>query len=381
MKKHKIAFYEAHFSFFTGAQQSLLCIMSLLKENGHEVTLILAGEGELANQSRANNIHVCIVPYSQKTSVINTQLNSIKNLYKLLNYNLRIRKLLVKLEADFLVCNNHIAVLLTGLAGKSARKKLIWNINSDRKNHLTDTFALLISNEIITISEGVKNMFSIGSFKKHEHKFTTIHTGFPLEKFSKNLAIINPSDKIIIGIVGTIHEGKGYTELIEVFKRISDKYNHVDLHIAGKPPHNITRRKYLDNLDKTILSYEIENRVHFKGWYANIETFLAEIDIFIQMSRNEGLPRAVIEAMAMHIPVVATKAGGTYEAVEDEKSGFLIDIGDTEEAINKLSFFIENKDARIAFGKRGREIVEEKFQPDVYLKNFEAVLNKYAKTR
>jgi Glycosyl transferases group 1 len=94
-------------------------------------------------------------------------------------------------------------------------------------------------------------------------------------------------------------------------------------------------------------------------------------------SHTEGLPNAVLEACAANVPVVATKAGGTVEVVEDGVNGFLVPIGDTEAMAGRLIDMLADENRRSDMGLVGRQRVVEQFsfsaQADLYCQLFEEV--------
>lgn len=90
----------------------------------------------------------------------------------------------------------------------------------------------------------------------------------------------------------------------------------------------------------------------------NVRALLAESDIFVLPSAWEGLPRSVIEAMAVGLPVVGTDVGGINELVVDGETGWLVPLGDTEALAEALASLLLDRDARLRMGSRGRKRIE-----------------------
>ena len=81
-------------------------------------------------------------------------------------------------------------------------------------------------------------------------------------------------------------------------------------------------------------------------------------------------PLSCREAMAMQNPVVATKVGGIPEMIYDNETGFLVDEGDYNKWIEKLSLFINDKELSQKIGNKARKLVIEKFNWDILAKKF-----------
>jgi glycosyltransferase involved in cell wall biosynthesis len=129
-----------------------------------------------------------------------------------------------------------------------------------------------------------------------------------------------------------------------------------ELHIAGDGP----QRPELEN-QANILG--IADRVFFKGWMRRPEltVVMREMDIFAFASRDEGMPNAVLEAMASGLPVVATRITGNEELVVPEKTGLLVSSESPDELAVALSRLIQNEALRSAMGRSGRQKVEEEY--------------------
>ena len=111
-------------------------------------------------------------------------------------------------------------------------------------------------------------------------------------------------------------------------------------------------------------------QVKLLGWVVGTEKdrVLAEASVFILPSYAEGLPMAILEAMAYGLPVISTPVGGIPEAVINGKTGFLVDPGDVQALSARLSLLLENPELCRELGANARQLVEEKFQVDAILR-------------
>jgi O-antigen/teichoic acid export membrane protein/glycosyltransferase involved in cell wall biosynthesis len=105
----------------------------------------------------------------------------------------------------------------------------------------------------------------------------------------------------------------------------------------------------------------LEDVVEFLGRRADVERLLATSDIATLVSVREGIPRAVLEAMASGLPVVATDVPGTREAVGHRETGLLVPLGDGEALADALAFLAARPNARHWMGRRGRALAVKRF--------------------
>jgi len=142
-------------------------------------------------------------------------------------------------------------------------------------------------------------------------------------------------EDLIIGSVGRLDKVKGFDTLIQAFSKISVKYKNTFLYIIGEGK----ERKYLEQL---IANSNLKNKVKLLGQKQNISDFLNAFDFFVSSSYWEGLPLAVLEAMANKKTIIATACGGTKEVIVDEKTGLLARIGDARSLEQKIDEAIKN---------------------------------------
>lgn len=118
--------------------------------------------------------------------------------------------------------------------------------------------------------------------------------------------------------------------------------------------------------------------VHFLGTRQDARGLLDAFDVFTLTSRVEGLPIALLEAMALGKPIVATRAGGVPEALANGESGLLVDIGDEVGLAAGIVTLLKDRDLGRRLGARARQVVQERFSASAmaqsYLDVYRAVL-------
>ncbi len=121
--------------------------------------------------------------------------------------------------------------------------------------------------------------------------------------------------------------------------------------------------EYSNELKKFVKSEGVQDNVIFTGDVDNPFVPLVICDIYTHISLGEGLPIALLEAMSMGKPIIATKVGGIPEVIENGKNGILVDT-DVDEITEKIEYLLENKVFRKRLAKNAKKTVEENFTWD-----------------
>jgi len=195
---------------------------------------------------------------------------------------------------------------------------------------------------------GVKNNFSLirGS-------------GVDKQQFNYHKPFKNK--KINITFTGRILKDKGVLELIKAVEILPYEIrSKVVLNIYGKidleNPAHITEKEL-----KKLLK---PNFIVWHGNSSDIKNVLALSDIYCLPSYREGLPKSIIEAMAIGRPIITTTAPGCDDTVKEGFNGYKVKVGDSEELSKKLQILIENEQLRIQMGKNSRELFLKNFTLD-----------------
>jgi glycosyltransferase involved in cell wall biosynthesis len=147
--------------------------------------------------------------------------------------------------------------------------------------------------------------------------------------------------------LGWLERNKGIFELLEACSQLS-KENEFRLDIAGEGNASEEVREF-------IAARGLEDRVHLLGWIQRValESTLSEADVLVLPSWNEGLPNAMIEAMAAGLAVVVTSVGNIPGFVVDGREVLLIPPNDLESLIKALECVINDSDLREGIASRG----------------------------
>lgn len=129
----------------------------------------------------------------------------------------------------------------------------------------------------------------------------------------------------VLGYVGRLSPEKGVHRVIEVCAALADRLPELTCRIVGTGVEEVRLRKLSDRLG-------LDDRIQFVGLVANVAAELSQIDVLLLLSDDEGTPRAVVEAMAARVPIVAADVGGVPDLVRHQVEGLLVAPGDVAAA-------------------------------------------------
>jgi len=164
----------------------------------------------------------------------------------------------------------------------------------------------------------------------------------------------------------------GKTSEMLILKKVLEKMPSVNFYWAGDGP---LRERVLSELGK----YE---NFHWLGdlqYPDKVREYLSEIDVYALITGMDLAPLTLKEAQLMKKPVIVTNVGGNPEMMIDGKTGFLVEQGNHEQIIDKLSLLFADKELAKKMGNQGRKFVEETFNWELVTKNFIKVLESYLK--
>lgn len=163
-----------------------------------------------------------------------------------------------------------------------------------------------------------------------------------------------PSDAVVVTMIARLIAPKGVREFLQAAEHLSGRARFV---LIGEPdPGN------LDSLSWEDIEKHVQRGVVLApGWQQDVASWLAITDIFVLPSYREGTPVAVLEAMAMGLPVVATDVPGCREAVIPGETGYLVPPRDADGLMRAIEQLIEDPDLRRQMGQAGRKRAVERF--------------------
>ena len=173
--------------------------------------------------------------------------------------------------------------------------------------------------------------------------------GIDLQQFThKNEVLTSEKAKNTTHIlsVGELIPRKNYPLVFYALKILKDKGMLTELtyQICGSG-------RELENLKQLAEKLSIQDHIEFLGYQTNVARFYQNADIFIHASGQEGLPRAVMEAMACGLPCICNDARGTRDLIHHEKNGLLIS-NNPQELADAIIYCLEHPEVRKAFAEQ-----------------------------
>ena len=175
------------------------------------------------------------------------------------------------------------------------------------------------------------------------------------------------ADRIRMGTVARLEPQKGIPFLIEAMELLQSSGVDAELWIVGDGPD----RPELEAMVNA--SPGLRDSVKFLGRRDDVPGILSQLDIFVLPSLWEGLPNAVMEAMAARLPVVATNVDGTPELVNDGETGLLVPPKSAEALADAIAKLVADGALRQRMGQAGRRRIEQHFTEDRMIAETEAL--------
>ena len=169
---------------------------------------------------------------------------------------------------------------------------------------------------------------------------------------------IKKSD-LVIGFVGRMTPEKGVHTLIQSFVNI-EKNREVSLLLVGE--HDTVRESICPEISNLMNS---NHKIYMSGHQADPIPFYAAMDIFVMPTRREGFGMTFIEANAMGLPVIGCRVTGCIDAVDEGKTGLLVEVDNEEALTNAIYQLIDEPELRAQLGRTGKKRVSELFDSEL----------------
>lgn len=285
---------------------------------------------------------------------------------------IKIRKLIKEIKPDIVHCHSSFAGFSGRIAAKSCGVKKI--IYSPHGYYFLNDANSKIKSKIFLIAEKILSFFTDYTvttsqseeecYQKNKignkNKSILIENGINEKKLNEQ-EILKIKEKIdyqkenfIVGWMGRFSDQKDPKTMIEIFERLASK--------------GIKNIIFSDKFN-----YEIKNEnIFYMGKTDYPDEALSIMNIYLSTSLYEGLPYAMIKALSLKKPIVATKVVGNIDCVKNGENGYLFEIKDISEAVLKILKIKENNNLQIMMKNKSYEIFTEKF-------SLESMKEKYIK--
>jgi glycosyltransferase involved in cell wall biosynthesis len=164
-------------------------------------------------------------------------------------------------------------------------------------------------------------------------------------------------------VVANVNYDKGQDVLIHALGKLKKHDKRFSCVFVGSYEYRIGTKnhEYYGHLLQLKDRYDLHKSIRFAGFVEDVRPYLAASDIFILPSRTEGLPIALLEAMATGLPVIATHVGGIPEVVVDGETGILLPPDDPDRLAESIIHLVENRGLQRQYGESGFRRVNSRF--------------------
>ena len=299
-------------------------VLGLEKERFNVIFIYLSGHGVDRNLREESGYKVF---YLSNIELINAFRFSI--LFKLI-------KILKDHQIDVLHCHAHKPTVYGVMAARFAGTPVVLSHvhglgrSGNFRRKLTNFLLSRKCSRIISVANGVKADVLRNNWHMPAEKVAVLENSVDYERFAetsvdkteaRRILGISP-DAFVFGTVGRLAPTKGLPYLIEAFSEVKKEIPSAQLVLLGNGPSRV-------ELERQASNTSCRDSIHFLGHKDNIEQLYRAMDVFVLSSVAEGMPRAILEAMAAGVPCVATQVGGIPEILPNRDVGRLVPARDS----------------------------------------------------
>lgn len=333
-----------------------------MQDRGHEVLIVTTDNAELLPVAARMGLETAVLPMRRK---------GVREL-------LAMRAWLARNHRRFDVINTHSSTdsWLVALARRTIPgcppmvrtrhvSTAVNNSVATRWLYLRATSHIVVTGEALRQQLHEKNGFPM-------ERMTSIRTGIDLERFrpldkAAMRRRLGVPDRTILGIVATLRDWKGHDHLLEAMQALKPRFPDLMLIVVGDGP----RRAHLERRTDELALRDV---VRFVGNQDNVEEWLATFDLFALPSYGEeGVPQAIMQAMACGIPVVSTPIGAIPEAVKANETGLLVPPRDPSALSGAISALIGDSGLRQRLAQASTRFAQANFALAVMVEQMESV--------
>lgn len=324
----------------------ILMFISQLERGGAERVI-----SNLANYlSLDNDVTIAVlrkrkIEYEIKDSIniVNLEDENISKKNKIIKNIIRFKNLkkhLMKEKYDIALCFLPSSSFMMLALKRMMKLKVVVSVRNDPKNECKSLIYQFLMRTLYPKADGF--VFQTEDAKKYFSEHIQKKSTIILNSLSQNFIIDKPycgeRKKEIIS-VGRLANQKNQKLLIKAFSEIHKKYPDYKLIIYGEGD-------LKKSLEKLINKLSLNDVVLLPGAVKNIKDEIYDSKIFVLTSKYEGLPNALMEAMALGIPSISTDCpcGGPKAIIRDGENGFLINVNDKNMLIDRITYLIENEE-------------------------------------
>jgi glycosyltransferase involved in cell wall biosynthesis len=346
----KIAYFITRSDAIGGAHVHVRDLSRALMDRGHEVRVLVGGEGPFTEQLRERGVPYCSLKHSVRPVRPWSDLRALGE----------VRGRLREFGPDLLSTHSAKAGWIGRTVGRSLGVPTLftahgWSFTEgkpamERRFYIgLERLTASLAGRIITVSDYDRDL-ALRNRVAPPGKIVTVHNGMPDVAAGLRAAPAAPVPRFIS--VARFEEPKDHPSLIRALGRLKEVPG--ELEIVGDGPLMPRSQRLAEELG-------VAPRIRFLGLRSDVAELMAGAHAFVLVSDWEGFPRSILEAMRAGLPVVASDVGGVRESVEEGVTGFRVPRGDLDALTDRLSRLAGDPSLRAEMGARGRRRYEAEF--------------------
>jgi glycosyltransferase involved in cell wall biosynthesis len=352
---------------WAGQEMRIIMEAREMKKLGHNIVLAVQPESG-------------IIPAIEKDGFKKETLTMKKEL--ILYSIFRLVRIIAQYDVDIVNTHSSWDSWVASLAGRLSRSKPVILRTRHLSTPVSTGFMSRIVYQylphlVITTGDSIRNAL-INKNRYPEDKIISIPTGvdlnayYPREmNYDMRAELGIARDAKVITTVAALRSWKGHDYLLEAAKIMIEKRNDIIFLIAGDGP----RRNHLN---EKASSLGIQDYVRFLGFRSDVPEVLSTTDVFVLPSyANEGVPQAILQAMAMEKPVVASAAGSIPEIVRDKETGVLVETRNPLTLAAGIELVLDNPGEAVKTALRARQLIESKYSLGAMLEQIGFIYDKF----
>lgn len=339
---------------------------------------------ELASSQKELNSHITIISWLDTMEYLEEQYREIE--YKSLLHeeeyrwlrsinssSIKLKKILNDISPDAIFIFSHSVLWLSLLSGyKTSYINVIQGFNQISK---FKKFKKIFYRPIDIISSKLLNFKVITPTKALAEEISRYFLIDPKNikiisngiEMANDYMIPNHKKTFTVSMLGTLGRQKGQHLAIDAIVKLIQKYPRMKLNIIGE---GILK----DYLAEKIRALDLGHNVHLLGRVDDAFEIMQKSDIFWHLSVTEGMPLAIIEAMALGLPIIGFDVEGVRDVVSDNRNGYLVKYGDIDGIVEKTSLLLDSDDTRKIMSSQSQKLYNSKYTKKLMLKGYRACL-------
>jgi len=351
----RVAFFDAYPHAYAGAQRSTHELAGTLLRHGWEVEVVLPERGTFAERLAADGVPLRVVdtpPALRHYGHTTTGLHAVRAAAALPGYWRRVAAAL-RGRADVVHVNDQRGMVLAGPAARLARIPIVWHVHGVRPPMTLNRLGRLLATRTVALTEADAARLSAPRRKPAPD----VVANAPAEAFFA----VEPSPAVppVVLTVGRLSPVKGIDVLMHALARLRAEGRDVSAVVAGGEQagyagHAAALHQLRDSLG-------LAQAVRLAGHLDDTTGELARASVYVQPARWEGVPLAVLEAMAAGVPVVATDVGGIRDVIAPDVNGLLVPPDDPAALALAIGSLLDDADRAARLAAAGRRLTRERY--------------------